>query len=144
MEECLGCTLANKEAPVHVIYENDHLCCFLDHDPFNEGHVLILPKGHYRELIEMEESLVNQIMGAAKVISQAVQRLYDPDGITISQNGGVFSELDHFHLHVVPRFVQQDFQDFYSEVPLENEHLKEKLAETREKLAVAIEEEELK
>lgn len=35
--KCLGCSLANKIAPVNVVYENRFVCCILDHDPFNEG-----------------------------------------------------------------------------------------------------------
>ncbi|WP_346719798.1 HIT family protein [Metasolibacillus fluoroglycofenilyticus] len=44
---CLGCHLANKKAPVYVIFENEHVCCILDCAPYNEGHVLILPKKMY-------------------------------------------------------------------------------------------------
>lgn len=38
---CLGCSLANKQLPINIVYENKYVCCILDHDPSNEGHVLI-------------------------------------------------------------------------------------------------------
>lgn len=45
--ECLGCRLANKMEQVFIVYENEYVSCILDHIPFNEGHILILPKKTY-------------------------------------------------------------------------------------------------
>ncbi len=113
--ECLGCQLANKNLSVHVVFEDDYVCCFLDHDPFNEGHVLILPKEHIYEVEELDEDTANSIMKASMLISKAIKKLYKPDGITICQNGGIFNELTHYHMHVVPRYKNQSFATFYSD-----------------------------
>ena len=43
-EECVFCKIANSEIPSHIIYEDEIICCFLDIDPINEGHVLIVTK----------------------------------------------------------------------------------------------------
>jgi len=112
---CLGCKLANKELPVHVVYEDDDVCCILDHDPFNEGHVLILPKNHIRYLDELSEPTANSVIKASGILSKAIKELFHPDGITVCQNGGIFDELTHFHIHIVPRYEGQNFADFYSE-----------------------------
>lgn len=93
---CLGCNLANKFVPVNVVYENDFICCILDHDPFNEGHVMILPKKHFEDVDELDADTANYIIQASRLISKAIKALYKPDGITICQNGGIFSELSHF------------------------------------------------
>src|SRR5690606_32351234 len=111
--ECLGCNLANKNAQVNVVYENDFVCCILDHDPFNEGHVMILPKEHVEDMDELDADTANAIIQASRLISRAIKALYKPDGITICQNGGIFSELNHFHMHVVPRYRDQSFAAFY-------------------------------
>ncbi|MEK1829207.1 HIT domain-containing protein [Priestia megaterium] len=42
--DCLGCRLANSQEKSHIIFEDSFVTCLLDHKPFNEGHVLILPK----------------------------------------------------------------------------------------------------
>ncbi|WNB93514.1 HIT family protein [Bacillus sp. NEB1478] len=115
--ECLGCNLANKNESVYVVYENNYVCCFLDHDPYNDGHVLILPKKHFKEAADLDESTADSIMKASILISKAVQKMFNPDGITICQNGGIFDELTHYHMHVVPRYKNQSFSTFY----LENE-----------------------
>ena len=128
---CLGCNLANKNEPVYVVLENDYVCCFLDHIPFNEGHILILPKKHFYDVEELDENTANEIMKASIIISKALKKLYNPDGIIINQNGGIFNELKHYHMHVVPRYKKQSFATFYSEYDPNNIEKKEKLKETQ-------------
>lgn len=135
---CLGCSLANKQLPINIVYENKYVCCILDHDPYNEGHVLILPKKHFEDLDELDETTGNCVMQASKLISKAIKKLYKPDGITICQNGGIFSELSHFHMHVVSRYRNQSFADFYLDVPFDNEDLKNRILVTRNDLEKAI------
>ncbi|OMC83199.1 HIT family protein [Viridibacillus sp. FSL H7-0596] len=131
--DCLGCSLANKNDQVHVVFEDDYVCCFLDHDPYNEGHVLILPKKHIYDVEDLDENTANAIMKASMLLSKAIKRLFNPDGITICQNGGIFNELTHYHMHVVPRYKDQSFTTFYSG---EDNYIEEdiNLVETKRKL----------
>lgn len=137
--KCLGCQLANKLEPVYVVFEDEFVCCFLDHDPFNEGHVLILPKDHIYDTEELDEATAMSIMKASMLLSKAIKSLFKPDGITICQNGGIFNELTHYHMHVVPRYKDQSFATFYSD---EDRNVEEesKLSETRRKLSNAVRE----
>ncbi|UVI29636.1 HIT family protein [Paenibacillus spongiae] len=135
---CLGCNLANQRAPVHVVFEDDYVCCFLDHNPYNEGHVLILPKNHMRYFDELDENTANSLIKAAMILSKAVKRAFDPDGITVCQNGGIFDDLTHFHMHIVPRYEGQNFADFYTEDGEDRIEDEAKLAETKRKIIEAI------
>lgn len=137
--DCLGCRLANGELPVHMVYENEWIACFLDHDPFNEGHVLILPKTHYRFIDEMDDETALAILRTSQLVSKSIRELYAPFGITQTQNGGRVDDLTHFHLHIVPRAEYQPFSSFYTEELGDNGHLTNKLAETRNELASAVE-----
>ena len=136
---CIGCSLANKEEAVYVVFEDDYVCCFLDHNPYNEGHVLILPKLHIRYFDELDENTAISLIKASKIISKAIKRLFNPDGITVCQNGGVFDELTHFHMHLVPRYEGDNFAEFYTED--EENHVADeiKLEETKRKLIGIIE-----
>jgi histidine triad (HIT) family protein len=138
--ECLGCNLANKTLPVHVVYEDDFVCCFLDHEPFNEGHVLILPKKHIYEHEELDVDTANSIMMASILLSKAIKSLFNPDGITICQNGGIFNELTHYHMHLVPRYENQSFAVFYSNDEAEYIEEEIKLKETKRKFIEVISE----
>ncbi|MBJ8094727.1 HIT family protein [Bacillus cereus] len=114
MMECLGCKLANEEEIIYKVYEDDYVTCFLDHVPFYAGHTLIVPKQHVLEVDELDDCVAKAIMDASKLISKAIKLLYKPDGVTICQNGGIFNELTHYHMHVVPRYKERSFAEFYT------------------------------
>lgn len=111
---CLGCKLANEEKKIYKVYEDDYVTCFLDHAPFYPGHTLIVPKQHVVEVDELDDVVARSIMDASKLIAKAIKALYKPDGITVCQNGGVFNELTHYHMHVVPRYKERSFAEFYT------------------------------
>jgi len=135
--ECLGCRLANKNQPTNIVYEDDYVTCFLDHAPFNEGHTLILPKQHFVDVDELDNETASAIMSASILLSKALKQLYKPDGITITQNGGIFNELTHYHMHVVPRHKDQSFADFYNEDAVLDGNIR-KLPDTKNLLKEAI------
>ena len=73
MESCIFCKIANKEIPSKVIYEDEKCLVFLDISPATKGHVLIIPKNHYADLFEIEESELFYLMGIAQKISQRLK-----------------------------------------------------------------------
>ncbi|PHD24874.1 HIT family protein [Bacillus wiedmannii] len=135
--ECLGCKLANEEEIIYRIYEDDYVTCFLDHEPFYPGHTLIVPKQHVVEVDELDDIVAKSIMDASKLIAKAIKLLYKPDGVTICQNGGIFNELTHYNMHVVPRYKERSFAEFYT-VEL-GEKKNYNLEETKHLLQEAIE-----
>ncbi|WP_142954013.1 HIT family protein [Bacillus wiedmannii] len=135
--ECLGCKLANEEEIIYKIYEDEYVTCFLDHEPFYPGHTLIVPKQHVVEVDELDDIVAKSIMDASKLIAKAIKLLYKPDGVTICQHGGIFNELTHYHMHVVPRYKERSFAEFYTVQPGEQQN--HNLEETKNLLKEAIE-----
>ncbi len=135
--ECLGCKLANEEGKIYKVYEDDYVTCFLDHAPFYPGHTLIVPKQHVVEVDELDDVVAKSITDASKIIAKAIKSLYKPDGITVCQNGGVFNELTHYHMHVVPRYKERSFAEFYTVQPEEKKN--HNFEETKNLLKEAIE-----
>ncbi|EKS8377250.1 TPA: HIT family protein [Bacillus cereus] len=117
MMECLGCKLANEEEKIYKIYKDDYVTCFLDHAPFYPGHTLIVPKQHVVEVDELNDVVAKSVMDASKLIAKAIKIVYKPDGVTVCQNGGVFNELTHYHMHIVPRYKERSFAEFYMVQP---------------------------
>ncbi|WP_271754991.1 HIT family protein [Cohnella sp. JJ-181] len=116
--ECLGCRIANQlETEVNLIYETERIACVLDIAPFNDGHLLILPKQHYLDIDEIENDLRHEIIDTSVKMSLLLKRSFNPHGITICQNGGIFNDLRHYHMHVIPRYDGDDFR--WSEPKLE-------------------------
>ncbi|MES5868296.1 HIT domain-containing protein [Bacillus cereus group sp. RP32] len=135
--ECLGCKLANEQEIIYKIYEDDYVTCFLDHEPFYPGHTLIVPKQHVVEVDELDDVVAKSVMDASKLIAKAIKIVYKPDGVTICQNGGIFNELSHYHMHVVPRYKERSFAEFYMVQPGEKQNYN--LEETQNLLKEAIE-----
>jgi len=106
---CFGCHLANRLVETNIVYEDDLVTCILDIDPINDGHTLILPKTHFKELEEIDEPTMRSIMNASVIISRALKGIYKSDGISIIQNGGIFNDLAHYHMHVFPRYKDDGF-----------------------------------
>lgn len=81
--DCVFCKIIKKEEPLHIIYEDELLCCFLDIDPINEGHVLIVPKKHYDSIDKLDDDILLRIMKISKNIYKAIKKVYNCDGYTM-------------------------------------------------------------
>ncbi|MBE1557192.1 HIT family protein [Sporosarcina limicola] len=114
METCFGCSLTQGKLPIYKVYESENVISFLDYEPFNEGHILILPKQHRQEFTDLTPKEHLEIQKASHLLSNVIKKLVKPDGISILQNGGIFNELMHVHFHVVPRYKHQNFAEFYA------------------------------
>ncbi|SDN02808.1 Diadenosine tetraphosphate (Ap4A) hydrolase [Paenibacillus sp. yr247] len=129
--DCLGCKLANGEVITHVIYEDEVITCFLDIAPMNEGHLLLLPKKHYLDLDELDDITAAAILKASSKLSKIIKDIYKPDGVTIIQNGGKFNDLQHYHMHVFPRY---EADGFAWVEPEDKNNNKNRLEETKERI----------
>ena len=106
---CTFCKIANKEIESNIVYESNNIIAFLDIDPINEGHILIVPKEHYLDIEELPTDILNEIMELSQRIVKSLKETYKPDGYSIMQNGGKFNEIGHFHLHIFPRYQNDGF-----------------------------------
>lgn len=138
---CLGCQLANKEIETNTIYENDLMTCILDIAPLNEGHILILPKLHYHDVDDLDESTANEIMKTSRLLARLLKSHFQPDGVTILQNNGKFNDLTHYHMHIFPRY---DSDGFAWVKPLDSTNAKGRLKETTAKLVELINQQSLR
>ena len=90
MTDCVFCKIISGKIPAEVLFENDHVISLLDINPIHFGHALILPKQHCRDFLDLPSEAYQSILEAAKIITN--------DGQIAGQS--VF----HFHLHVTPRY----------------------------------------
>ena len=104
--DCLFCKIANKEIPSLIVYEDDWSVGFLDNDPLSFGHVLVIPKSHAENIIDLKENLVGRLFGAVKTVTEALDEALKPQGFTIGINHGSISgqTVDHLHIHIIPRY----------------------------------------
>ena len=103
---CIFCKLANGEIPTATLYEDEDFRVILDANPASKGHALIIPKEHYANLYELEESLAGKAMILAKKMVAKMTDVLCCDGYNLVQNNGECAgqTVFHFHLHLIPRY----------------------------------------
>ena len=106
--ECLFCKIINKEIPAHTIYEDDDLMAFLDINPTTNGDTLIVPKKHYQDFLEINNETLNKINDLSKKLYPIYQEKLNCDGLTLSTNLDYGQEIKHFHLHFIPRYLNDE------------------------------------
>lgn len=105
MTECLFCRIAEGEIPAELVYEGDDAVAFLDANPLVPGHTLVIPRAHVDRLGELEPEAASAFFEHVPAIVEAVEAATGADGATVAFNDGPAAgqEIDHTHLHVVPR-----------------------------------------
>lgn len=97
------------EAEAHKVYEDDRTIAILDVMPQADGHTLVLPKARARNIFELDAEMAGAVIRTVQTIARAVQGVFHPDGIILTQfNGAAAGQtVFHFHVHVIPRFEGQ-------------------------------------
>ena len=105
-DDCIFCKLANGVIPTASLYEDDDFRVILDAGPATKGHALILPKHHYAELCELDETVGAKVLGVAAKIGRAMKSGLGCAGFNLVQNNGEAAgqTVKHFHMHVIPRY----------------------------------------
>jgi histidine triad (HIT) family protein len=106
MDDCIFCDIAAGRAPASVVYRDDRVTAFLDHDPITPGHLMVIPNEHFALLGEIPEDLNLHVYAVATRLAAAVRASGLPcDGINLllADGAAAFQEVFHTHLHVLPR-----------------------------------------
>ncbi len=105
-DNCIFCKIANGEIPSSTLYEDDEFRVILDLGPASRGHALILPKNHYRNLMDIDEETAAKILPLAKMMTNKMKKALDADGFNIMQNNEECAgqTVFHFHMHIIPRY----------------------------------------
>ena len=104
---CIFCKIANGEIPAATLYEDDDFRVILDLGPASKGHALILPKEHYANIYELDDEVAAKAFVLAKKMAGKMTAALNCDGFNIVQNNGAPAgqTVFHFHMHLIPRYV---------------------------------------
>ena len=104
--DCLFCAIVDGEIPSYKLYEDEYFYVMLDRFPKCLGHTLILPKRHARTIFDLNMEETVGLFPLAQKISVVLNKVLKFDGLNLVQNNGEASgqEVNHFHLHLIPRF----------------------------------------
>ena len=101
---CIFCKIINGEIPSYKIYEDDEILAFLDINPVNPGHTLIIPKEHTLDVTTINNDVLIKILDKSRDIASLLIEKMGAQGFTLVQNNGTAQEVKHFHLHVMPKY----------------------------------------
>ena len=129
---CVFCKIVRKEIPAEIIAETNDTLTFVDTQPNNFGHSLVIPKVHYPDIYSLPDELVAEVFQEAKRVSIAVKGAVSAEGINIYMNNesAAGQVVFHAHIHVIPRFLADGFGTF----PIKTYEHNDQMKKTGEKI----------
>jgi histidine triad (HIT) family protein len=106
--ECVFCKIRDGAIPSKKIYEDDATLAFMDINPVNTGHCLVVTKRHSATIWDADVADLQAAIATAQKIAIALVAAVKPDGLNMLQANGAaaFQSVQHFHLHLIPRWVR--------------------------------------
>jgi histidine triad (HIT) family protein len=111
MTSCVFCKIASSEIPACKLLEDDEKVSFLDINPLNPGHTLIIPKKHYETIMEMPDEEFSRLVEVVPVLARAVATVTKAEGLNLFQTNKPCAGqvVPHVHLHIIPRYRKDGF-----------------------------------
>ncbi len=115
--DCLFCKIINNEVDSYTIYEDDNFKAFLDIHPNTNGHTLIVPKAHIKDMLDMDSETYKNLCEVIKKVMIILKEKLNYDGIKVVQNNGIVQDIMHYHTHLIPVYKESmniNVQDVYN------------------------------
>jgi len=141
--KCIFCEAVEKditEMDNLVVHKSKSTLVMMNLYPYNNGHLMIIPKRHLGSLEQVTAEESHELMDEIFLAEKVLQKIYMPQGFNIGANlgraGGAGIE-DHIHFHIVPRWNgDTNFMPVIGEVKV----ISQDLAETKKRLLVGYKE----
>ncbi len=104
MADCIFCAIAAGNAPATIVDEDADTVAFMDINPWQRGHALVIPRRHYENLLEIEPDDLTKTVAAAQRLAAKMKDRLGVDGVVLWNSCGVAAGqvVMHFHVHVIP------------------------------------------
>ena len=106
MVDCIFCKIIAGQIPSTIVHSDENTFSFLDINPANKGHTLVLPRKHYGSLNQIPAQELGRIFETVQNISKAMEKGLGAEGYNILMNNHKVAGqmVDHAHIHIIPRF----------------------------------------
>ncbi len=108
MKDCIFCKIVNGDIPSMKVYEDDVVLAFLDVNPDCDGHTLVIPKKHYKDINDIDDDTLLHVYKVARNIGNMLTNKLGANGISYLQNNGDVQEVKHYHLHIKPYYKNKE------------------------------------
>jgi diadenosine tetraphosphate (Ap4A) HIT family hydrolase len=133
-DDCLLCRLVDGRLETSRVFEDDDVVAFVDHQPVNPGHVLVVPRRHAALLDDLDEDLGAAVWRVGHRLSRALRRTdlrCEGVNLFLADGEAAFQEVPHVHLHVFPRYAGDAFRIDADWRPRERDELDAAAAQVR-------------
>lgn len=112
MENCIFCKIIDDKIPSKTVYEDDLIKIIMNINPNTNGHLLVLPKTHVENLFDTSNDIITHSLDIVRNnIYPLLKEKLNCKGLTLAQNNEYGQEIKHYHLHLIPRY-ENDNADF--------------------------------
>ncbi|MEX2054491.1 MAG: HIT family protein [Candidatus Colwellbacteria bacterium] len=132
---CAFCQIVEGSIPSYDIYQDDNTMAFLEINPSAPGHAMVIPKKHIEDFMDLDSQTMVEVMKSVQKVSKMIEKALGADNFTIGVNSGkiVGRHVEHVHVHIIPRFVDDGgdyIQGVVANLPKETlEEIKNKIIE---------------
>lgn len=105
-DQCVFCGIIAGDVPSSLVAEDETTYAFMDINPGSDGHLLVIPKAHSRDLVEIPADDLTAVTLMAQRIAKVAVDVFGADGVNLLNCCGAdaWQTVFHFHLHVIPRY----------------------------------------
>src|SRR5262245_31385855 len=109
---CVFCKILEGSLPSWRVYEDEHAIAFLDKGHATRGHTLVIPRRHAADIWELSESEAQAVMRAVHRVARLLRERLPLRGLNITQANGAaaWQEVLHYHVHLIPRYGDDDYR----------------------------------
>ncbi len=102
--DCVFCKIINGELNSQIVYKSDEVIAFLDVNPLSEGHLLVVPVKHYKDMLSIPSDIFSKVMIVAQLMAKKLINKLEASGVRIVINNGFTAGqvVNHLHVHVIP------------------------------------------
>src|SRR6266542_2077576 len=110
-DQCPFCEIVRGTSPVSLVYQDDTVVAFMDHQPITQGHMLVMPREHAVLITDINETSAMRTFRVARGLAAVARRTLGASGVNILVMDGeaAYQDVPHFHVHVIPRYPNDGF-----------------------------------
>jgi bis(5'-nucleosidyl)-tetraphosphatase/histidine triad (HIT) family protein len=132
--ECVFCREIVQKRNAEIVYEDNYTMAFLDYAPVDEGHLLVIPKRHFVDILDIDPEDFLKVQRIVKDLCKPLKDAMNADAINVGQNNGPCANqiVMHYHVHIIPRWCHSNLN--WDRKPASAEDLKETASKIRAEL----------
>jgi len=103
--DCVFCKIINGELPSFKVYEDQYTLVFMDISKDVDGHMLAIPKKHYKNILDCDTETLSHLMQTVKKVSNHCVNNCGYNGVNLlnASDESAGQTVPHFHIHIIPR-----------------------------------------